>query len=410
MCEVKFVNIAVIGGGASGLICAIAAMQKSVASGAPCSVTVFESNNRVGKKLLATGNGRCNMLNTDSSPFYFSHNNFHAYALKRFNAESNIAFFNKIGLYTRTDSEGRVYPLSNQATTVLDALRLECERCGIKTVTDCEIRSIKSAKDGFMLNGDMHFDKVVLACGGKASVKSFNGYELLSQLGHRTTEILPSLSKLNIKNTADIKQLQGIRHKVKLTLTVGGRYVADETGELLFAKYGLSGIAIMQLSAYVTRMSKSDGEAVISGDFAPGYSFDFINSALEKIIDHDENIKNEYLLAGFMPKKLGESVIRSLGFDCNGRASELSESDVSAIAKRVKKFRYTIDSVRSFEDAQVTAGGADTKYFNPETMESKLHKGFYAIGEVLDVDGLCGGYNLMWAWSSGRLCGESLIK
>ncbi len=403
-------NIAIIGGGASGLICAISAMHKAKSVGSECSVTVFEQNSRVGKKLLSTGNGRCNMLNTDSSPYYFSNNNFHSYAVKKFNAQSNIDFFNSLGLYTKTDSEGRVYPLSNQATTVLDALRLECERCHVKTVTDCEIKKIKPVKDGFILNNDMYFNKIVLACGGKASVKNFNGYELLSQLGHKITEISPSLSKLNVKNPKEVKPLQGIRHKVKLTLNIDGRYVADESGEILFTNYGLSGIAVMQLSAYITRMKKKSSKVIVNADLAPEHSFDFIKTALKRLIEHDVNLKNEYLLSGFMPKKIGEAVIKSLGFDCSGRASDFTDENLTAISKRVKKYPFEIESVRLFEDAQVTAGGADTKYFNPETMQSKLFKDFYAIGEVLDVDGLCGGYNLMWAWSSGRVCGEALIK
>lgn len=402
-------KIAVIGGGASGLVCAITAAQKAKKKNIKCSITIFEAKDRVGKKILATGNGRCNMLNMDSSPFYFSQNNFHAHALTKFTAENNLSFFADLGLYTRCDEEGRVYPLSNQASTVLDILRLECERLGIKTVTECEITDIKPKDKGFILNNDMHFDKVVLSCGGKAGVKGFNGYSLLQKLGHKLTPILPSLSKLNVADTKDVKQLQGIRHKVKLTLSVGGKYITEETGELLFTKYGLSGIAVMQLSAFITRMAKNGGQAMVYADFVPGHSLEFIEKALKKAISHDENMKNENLLSGFMPKKLGEVVLKALKINLSDEVKKLSEKDIISIAKKIKKYPFPIESVRSFEDAQVTAGGADTKYFNPKTMESKIHKGFYAVGEVLDVDGLCGGYNLMWAWSSGRLCGESLI-
>lgn len=403
-------KIAVIGGGASGLVAAITAMQKAKAQKQKCEITIFEAKDRVGKKILATGNGRCNMLNTEPSPFYFSQNSFHVFAIKKFNAKSNLRFFEDLGLYTRTDEEGRVYPLSNQASTVLDILRLECERLGIKTKTGCEITHIKAEKGGFTLNNEMHFGAVVLACGGKAAVKGFNGYDLLSQLGHKVTEISPSLSKLNVIDTKDVKQLQGIRCKVNLTLTVGGKYVAEEAGELLFSKYGLSGIAVMQLSAFITRISKKEGKATVFADFVPSYDFEFVKKAIEKVIDHDNSMKNENLLSGFMPKKLGEVILKSLNINLIDEVKTLTQKDIINIAKKMKKYPFEIASVRSFEDAQVTAGGADTKYFDPKTMESKLHKGFYAVGEVLDVDGLCGGYNLMWAWSSGRLCGESIIK
>ncbi len=401
-------KIAVIGGGASGLVCAISAMQKAKEKDFDCDITVFESNDRIGKKILATGNGRCNMLNTDTTPFYFSQNNFHSYALKKFNAQSNLDFFASLGLYTRVDEEGRVYPLSNQATTVLDTLRFECERLNIKTVTDCEIKTVKKEKNSFCLNGNMHFDKVVLACGGKAAVKNFNGYDLLTQLGHKVTKVSPSLTKLNLKDTKDVKQLQGIRHKVKVTLSVDGRYITEETGELLFAKYGLSGIAVMQISAYITRMKSTD--ITVYADFAPTVNADFLSTALKKIISHNKNAKNGNILIGFMPKKIGEMVLRNLGISLSDNCGALTDKNISDIVKKVKKYPFPVDSVRSFEDAQVTSGGADTTLFNPKTMESSLHKGFYAVGEVLDVDGLCGGYNLMWAWCSGRLCGESLIK
>ncbi len=403
-------KIAIIGGGASGLITAVAAMENAHKKEISCEITVFEAQERVGKKILATGNGRCNMLNTDKNPFYFSENGFHKYAVKRYNAESHLEFFSALGLFTRTDGEGRVYPLSNQATTVLDILRLECENWRITTVTDCEITSVKKEKGGFLLNGSMRFDKVVLACGGKAAVKRFNGYELLAQLGHRVTKVSPSLTKLNVKDTTLVKQLQGIRHKVRLTLEVGNKSIAEESGELLLAKYGLSGIAVMQLSSYITRLSKKDGKAVIYADFVPGHDRKFISQSAELLIERNQEIEVGNLLIGFMPKKLGEAVIKGLGYDIKAKAVKLNRSDLSVIAQAVKSYAFEIESVRSFEDAQVTAGGADTKYFDEKTMESKLHKGFYAVGEVLDVDGLCGGYNLMWAWSSGRLCAENIIK
>ncbi len=402
-------QVAVIGGGASGLACAISAARKAKSTNTFCDITVFEAKERVGKKILATGNGRCNMLNTDEAPFYFSNNNFHFYALNKFNCESNIEFFRSMGLYVRADDEGRVYPLSNQATSVLDSLRLECERLGIKTVTGFQVNTINKKDNGFILNSQICFDKVVLACGGMASVKNFNGYDLLSQLGHRITKVTPSLTKLNVRDTKYVKQLQGIRHKVKLTLTVDGKYITEETGELLFAKYGLSGIAVMQLSAFITRLNYNE-KAVITADFIPSFSVSGLTEALKCIINHDKCMKTENLLSGFMPKKLGETVVKSLDIDISRDVGRLTENDIRNIAKKAKKFSFPIDSVRPFDDAQVTAGGADTKYFSDKTMESFVHKGFYAVGEVLDVDGLCGGYNLMWAWSSGRLCGEALIK
>lgn len=401
-------NVAIIGGGASGLVCAISMLQLAEKNNLPFRVTVLEEKNRIGKKILATGNGRCNMLNTDTEPFYFSRNNFHSFAIKKFDYRSDIDFFENIGLYTRTDPEGRVYPLSNQASTVLDSLRNECERLGVEFITEYSVKEIKKSRNGFLLNGEKSFDKVVLACGGMSAVRDFNGYKLLESLGHKVTKVYPSLSKLNTKNTADVRYLQGIRHKVRLSLCCDNRFVTEENGEILFTAYGLSGIAIMQLSAYITRNQNSLWD--VFADFVPDMDSDVLENAINRIIRHNPDAPSGNLLSGFMPKRVGETVIKSLGIDLSRKSATLSERDIENIVRKAKRYRFSVASVRSFEDSQVTAGGADTDYFNPKTMESNLVKGFYAVGEVLDVDGLCGGYNLMWAWSSGRLCGESIAK
>lgn len=401
-------KIGIIGGGASGLACAVSAARKARELNKNVSVYILESKDKVGRKLLATGNGRCNMLNSDSNPFYFSEKGFHKFAVEKYDYKSNLEFFASMGLYTRCDEEGRVYPLSNQAASVLDCLRNECEHLGVTIHTECIVTDIKKTVRGFLVNNKEKFDVIVLACGGKALVKNFNGYEILKNLGHKTTKIYPSLSKLNTLDTSDVKQLQGIRHKATLSLLADGKNIAEEKGELLFAKYGISGIAVMQLSAFITRMS--DAKYTVEADFIPDMSFKNVRDCLYRIINHNPDLKCESLLEGFMPKKLGEVIIKSVGVKTDSKCSLLSGDDINSIVAKAKKYSFRIDSVRGFEDAQVTAGGADTQYFDSCTMESKLAPGLYCIGEMLDVDGLCGGYNLMWAWSSGRLCGESIIK
>lgn len=402
-------KIAIVGGGASGLVCAITAAKMSKEKFSDCSVTVFESRERVGKKILATGNGRCNMLNMDKNPFYFSENGFHQYVIKKYDASSNIRFFSEMGLFTRCDDEGRVYPLSNQAASVLDFLRNECELYGVRIVSDCEITSIKKNDSQFLLNDKYKFDRVVLACGGKAGVKDFNGYELLRQLKHPVTEIFPALTKINTVDPSDVKQLQGIRHKVSLSLYFDKKIVAEEKGELLFARYGISGIAVMQLSSFVARAEKKN-LVTISADLAPDFSSSKLTELLTKRVLHDGRMPCGDILSGFMPKKLSEIVVKRAGISVSQNASLLDIKQIENLVKIAKKYKFKVDSLRSFDDAQVTAGGADTAYFDNKTMQSKLASGLYAVGELLDVDGLCGGYNLMWAWSSGRLCGENVIK
>ena len=402
-------KIAVIGAGASGLMCALSAAVKAEKNKTKTDITVFESKDKPGRKILATGNGRCNLMNENEGDFYFDSDGFSSYALKRFDVKSNLAFFNRLGLYTRSDDEGRIYPLSNQAASVLDSLRLGCESRGVKFVTDCIITDIKKQNGRFLLNNAFVADKVVLACGGKAGVRNFNGYDLLRLTGHRVTEIKPSLTKLEVKDKKQVKQLKGIRQKGDFTLVDGTNVIAKEKGEILFTDYGLSGIAVMQLSAFAVRV-KDISTLRIKADFVSELSFGELYNAIREFAHSGNIIKNENLLTGFVPKKLGEVVLKCTGVDLSSNPDRLSDADIKAITSALKGFTFSLSGVRGFDDAQVTAGGAETSSFNPRTMESKRVSGLYCAGELLDVDGLCGGYNLHWAWSSGRLCGESIIN
>ncbi len=401
-------KIAIVGGGASGLACAIECLRSAEKKGTDVRVTVYEKRERVGKKLLATGNGRCNMMNRNEGQGYFGSREFMGYALEKYDVRSNLDFFASMGLYTRTDSEGRVYPLSNQASSVLDALRFECERLGAEICCEREITSVKRKGSSFLLNGSIEADRVVLSCGGKAAVKGFNGYDILKNLGHRVVTPLPSLSRLTVRENQITKQLKGIRHKADMHLMSGKDTVARESGELLFADYGLSGIGVMQLTAYAVRMKGEELRAVI--DCVPSFSRQELSQALGRIISTNPSGKAENLLSGFMPKKLGEVILRQSGIIVSGSMGEIGADAVREIVRIAKGLSFTVTGVTGFEDAQVTAGGADTREFSPKTMESKKVRGLYCCGEILDVDGLCGGYNLAWAWSSGRLCGASVAS
>lgn len=400
-------KVAVIGAGASGLACAVSIGKKAKENNIPISVTMLERNDKAGKKLLATGNGRCNLMNENEGDYYFCNSDFVRPALDRFNVKSNLDFFASLGLYTRSDEEGRIYPLSNQATGVLDALRFACEGYGVKTLTEYPVDNIKRANGRFIINNKLEFDKVVLACGGKALTKGFNGYELLKQLGHIITDIRPSLTKLEVKDKNTVKQLKGIRQKGVFTLFDNNREITKEKGELLFTDYGLSGIAIMQLSAFAVRCK---GDVRIIADFVSELSFNALTDAIRAFAKNAPGLRNENLLSGFVSKKLGTVVLKSLGIPLDGKSDKLKENEIKAISAKLKGFEFNISGYKGFEDAQVTAGGADTNQFNSKTMESKKVKGLYCIGELLDVDGLCGGYNLHWAWSSGRLCAESIVN
>ena len=402
-------KIAIIGGGASGLCCAIAAARKSADKNA--EIVIYESKDRVGKKILATGNGRCNMFNTFAGADDYSSPDFVRDILSRYDADAVRLFFESLGLYTRTDEEGRAYPLSNQATSVLDVLRLECEHLGIKTLCDSEITSIKKQGKAFILSDGKAYDKVVLACGGKAVAKNFGGYELLKDSGHTVTKLMPALTKLTVKDNTYTKQLKGIRHKANLKLFIDGKKIAEENGELLFADYGLSGIAVMQLSSFVARHFRvSKTLPVVGCDFVPSMSFGELCESLERICRDNQEMKAENLLTGFMPKKLGETVLKSVGVSLNSAVSQLSAKDIKNIASVCKGFKFEITALRPFDDAQVTSGGADLREFDSSTLESKKVKNLYCCGELLDIDGPCGGYNLLWAFASGIAVGESLMN
>lgn len=402
-------KIAIIGGGASGLCCAIAAAEK--AGTGKNDIVIYESKDRVGKKILATGNGRCNMLNINACPDDYSSPSFVRDILSAYGAESTRHFFESLGLYTRCDEEGRVYPLSNQATSVLDVLRFECEHLKVMTLCNEEITAIKKQGKGFVLSDGKYYDKVVLACGGKATAKNFGGYELLKSLGHTVTKLMPGLTKLTVKDNSFTKSLKGIRHKATLALYIDGKKVTEESGELLFADYGLSGIAVMQLSSFVARhFRNSKTLPVVKCDFIAEMSFEELCDNILRICSYNKGLKAENLLTGFMPKKLGENILKSVGVPLGKSVGELSGKEIREIASACKSFSFEITALRPFDDAQVTCGGADIREFDSKTLESKKVKNLYCCGELLDIDGPCGGYNLLWAFACGRAAGESLIN
>ena len=408
--EAVTMKIAIIGGGASGLACAVSVMSLSKAKGRKTEVDVIEKNERVGKKLLSTGNGRCNLTNlyVDKNGYPYTYH-FAEYALTHFPPESNIDFFSSLGLYCVSDSEGRVYPMSNQASAVLDALRFSCEEAGVNFICGSECLKIKKSGGGFLINGESYYDKVVFACGAKAGVKSFKSYELLSSLGHGVTGTAPSLVKL-VSSDKALRQLKGIRASAKVSLFDGKTLLKEETGELQFGDNTVSGIAAMQLSVYAARhFLKSKAPLRLSVDFVPGMSFEKLFGAVENTVRLHPGFAAENLLTGFMPKKVGMMLLKKAEIGLNESLSALQTKQIKGLCAVCKKCVFEITGTMDFSAAQVTAGGMKTDEFDPKTMQSKKHRGLYCIGEMLDVDGLCGGYNLQWAWSSARCCALSIV-
>lgn len=403
-------KVAIIGGGASGLSCAVEAYDEALRQRKQIEITVFEKNDRVGKKLLATGNGRCNLTNLNiSKKFYNGDWNFASKALELFNAKSNIRFFESLGLFSKADSEGRVYPMSNQASSVLDSLRIALKNRNIPIKIQCDIKEIVKKGESYYIEKEK-FDKVVIATGGKAAAKGFNGYELLEKLKIPVTKTAPCLVRLTTDDNVT-KQLKGIRASATLTLKAGTEVKAKEKGEVLFSDNVISGIAAMQLSSYVARhFMKGASKMAVDVDFVSDFTYNELCEKITFICKSNKETPCENLLSAFMPKKIGVVILKKAGIKTDNNIGSLSKEQIEKIASYSKRYTFLINGTKDFSDAQVTAGGADTKAFNSETLECKTHKGLYCCGEILDVDGLCGGYNLQWAWSSGRLVGKSLLK
>ncbi len=395
-------KIAIIGGGASGLMAAIAAKTDAT------SVTVYEKEKRVGRKILATGNGRCNLTNTgaDIKDYHSGNINFLKGAKNRFWVEETLSFFDELGLVCKEEEEGKVYPYSDTASSVLDVLRYKADSLGVDTVCDFAVRSVEKTSDGFKItgrNGDTHnFDRVIIATGGMAGASlgsDGSGYDLLRSFGHRITPLIPSLVQIKTE-TETVRKLKGI--KVQAKVTIGNK---SRTGELLFTDYGISGPPVFSLSSYLG----GNKEVVI--DIMPDYSYDDIYNMLCMRCGQFYDTPLEDFFTGMLNKRVGMAILKYSGIAPLSRsAATLTDEELKAVAESIKGLRLKITGTASWNSAQVTKGGADVNEFDSATMMSKRVKGLYACGEVLDIDGDCGGYNLQWAWSSGYIAGKNATK
>ena len=394
-------KIAVIGGGASGIAAAIYAKRNNAKN----SVTVFERGDRILKKLLATGNGRCNLSNESiSSQNYFSHTpDAVEQILSAFPENEERQFFASLGILLCSES-GRIYPYSRRANAVSDALRFECERLGIKIRTNAFIDTISKKDDFFNIKGEQ-FNSVIISCGGMSS-SSFgtdgNSFKLLRTLGHSVSPTCYALSPVKVKE--NVKSLKGIRVHCTVTLYDGNTAVKQEHGELQLTDYGLSGIAIMQLSRLCTK------ESSIKVDLMPDFSKEELSEFLIERTNNLSHLKAEDFLTGFLHKALGQYILGRCGISASLPASKLGKKEILLLAKELKELSFTVDYVIGKEQSQATSGGAVLTEFNPKTLESKKHRGLYCIGEALDCVGDCGGYNLHWAWATAYIAGKAVSK
>ena len=405
-------QVIVVGGGASGMMAAIAAGRKGAA------VTVLERNPRIGKKLLATGNGRCNFtnINTEAACYQGTNPRFVYGALVGFGMEETINFFEKLGIAYKVEEQGKVFPMSDQASSVLDVLMYELQELGVQIICDAYVQKIKKpkgAKGCFSVeiaNGNvLAADKVILATGGKAmptSGSDGNGYKLAEGLGHTVTPVFPGLVQLMLVGDF-FAQIQGVKLVGTVELLRHGRTVAQDRGDLLFTNYGISGPPVLQISRKAGELLQRGETPFVKINMMDNFSREELTKLLQTRFKNNPGKTVEFSLVGLLNKRLIRVILKEAGIsELRAPAGNLSVRECAQIASLLTDWRFKVRGTKGWQSAQVTAGGVDTVEINPKTMESKLVPGLYFTGEILDIDGQCGGYNLQWAWSSGYVAGR----
>ncbi len=372
-------------------------------------VTIYERCDRIGRKILATGNGRCNYTNINAgiNNYHGKNPEFIQKAFDKFGVSDTVEFFRELGMLTKVEEKGKAYPYSLQASAVLDVLRFELERLKINIVTEFEVKSVKMKDAKFVIeayNGEKQTaDKVILSAGGKASPSlgsNGSGYEIAEKQGHKTTKTFPSLVQIKT-DTQFVKAMKGIKTDA-LVKFCAEKVIDKAFGEVLFCDYGVSGPAIFNISRHCGEYKN----AKLKLDLLPDMEFEELREMLEK--RKSENITLENFFVGILNKKIGMTVTKYANVLPYSRTSDtLNGKEINRLCEAIKSFTLEVQGTMSWNNAQVTAGGIDTDDINPETMESKLCEGLYLTGELLDIDGDCGGYNLQWAWTSGYVAGMS---
>lgn len=403
-------KVIVVGGGASGLVAAISAARNGA------HVTLLEQKERIGKKILSTGNGRCNLTNTymDSKCFYGDDTSIVSTVLKQFGTEETTRFFEDLGVVLK-ERQGYIYPYSDQATTIVDALSLELNTLNVSVVTNTcviDIQKLDSCFSVTTLNRQYLGDAVILATGGKAAPvlgSDGKGFELAQKLGHHISNVVPALVQLRGVGTY-FKQIAGVRTQAKVSLYVEQQLVASDTGELQLTNYGISGIPVFQISRFAGKACANQKKVSAEIDFMPHMEEPDFNEFMKKrIVAHGEKTAEDFLI-GLFNTKIGMLLLKEAKIPTKIRIKDIYDEKLNHFIFLCKHFRIEIAGTNDFEQAQVCAGGVKTSEIHPNTMESIYVKNLYITGEVLDIDGICGGYNLQWAWATGFLAGKNAAK
>ncbi len=399
-------HVAVIGGGAAGMMAAITSAREGA------RVTILEHKERIGKKILSTGNGRCNFTNTYQTPACYRSDNrdFAWNIIRKFNVEKTISFFKELGIYPK-DRNGYLYPYSDQAAAILEVLQIEVAKLDICVMTEINVLDIQPVKKGIRITTDkktITADSVILACGSKAAPvtgSDGSGYQLAKLFGHRIVPVLPALVQLRCAEKF-YKSISGVRVQGTVEIYADDIFLASDTGEIQLTNYGISGIPVFQVSRYAAKALYKKQSVTAVLNFMPDMNKEeFLLFLQERITLCPYKTLDEFF-TGVFPKKLCELWIRLSRLPKEMRVSDLSGEQLEKLVLLIQHLRTHITETNSFEQAQICCGGVDTTEINPDTLESNYVPGIYFAGELLDVDGICGGYNLQWAWSSGFVAGK----
>ncbi len=406
-------DLAVIGGGASGLAAALAAAEAAKRAGRPLRAAVLEKNPRVGKKLLITGNGRCNLTNLGAGPEkYYGDVGGAAEIFRRFPPEKIISLFREHGLLCRTLDEGRVYPYSLQASSVLNILRAGLDAAGVETVCDFPVCRIENIPGGFALVSEtkaVKAKRVVVACGGRACPQSGSegdGYALVRPFGHTATRLSPALAQIRT-DAKRVRALKGVRCTAEVTLLHGGRELKKTRGEVQFTENSLSGICIFEFARFLGEYEAAELEVTL--DLAPEYGIPELETLLCAGVNRDAEMPAAAASEGILCKALGGEVTKTALGNASVPAGSLTAQDVRAVAETIKRFRFPVLGAAPWQNAQVTAGGVPLAEVDAN-LQSRFCKGLFLCGEILNIDGGCGGYNLHWAWASGVAAGLAAVR
>ncbi len=403
-------DVIIIGGGAAGLCAAVYIKQNAP----ELTVRIIEAQPRVGKKLALTGNGRCNITNKniDILRYHGQEVEFCNYALRRFDRAFCEGFFEGIGLPFVFEGD-KAFPASLQAASVVDCLRFAAEELGVITHLETKVSNIQTIGEEYkVIAGNLSFlaRNVIIASGlfsgGERLGCDGSMLNLLKKAGFKTVKTTPAIVQL--KTPVDIvKQLKGIKINGKATLKANNERIRTESGEILFCDYGLSGPPILQISR---EASRAEGKCEISVDIMPQYEFEALFGLLSQRARNLSARTLDEFFTGMLNKRLGQVILKLSGCSLNDKTASLNTAKIKKITALLKNFSFEVTGTTGFNNSQVTAGGLATSQFYDETMMSRQYNRLYAVGEILDIDGDCGGYNLQWAWSSAICAAEDIIS